>query len=152
MTDAIDLPALIDDCPLFAPLAADERTALEELFERREVAEGDVLVDAGAPARALYLVQAGTLGLLVEGDVVAGMSGGGFYVELAPLLAGGASAMTVRGMEPSVVWEASFEALEAWLAERPATGVAFYREVARAVAARLLPIYEDPDYLRSLLE
>ncbi len=56
----------LESHPLFAGLSDAERRALGERFELCHFAEGQVLVEQGQPAEAMFLIRSGQVRLLLE--------------------------------------------------------------------------------------
>jgi small-conductance mechanosensitive channel/CRP-like cAMP-binding protein len=114
---------LLDRLPIFAPLSDDERVLLAEKMTRGSFKAGDVVVEQGAVAHALFILTAG---------VVVALQGTGAkeieVMRLAPgdcfgqagILAGATSIFQIKALTRVNVFEIAKEDLAPILQERPA--------------------------------
>jgi CRP-like cAMP-binding protein len=127
----------IERIDLFAPLAEEERTLLQECARRLELAPGDAVVEQGQEGSSLFVIHEGALQAFTGDDsareALGTMGPGEVFGEMS-LLTGAARSASVTARVPSVVFEIGREALEPLL--KGNEGLA--RELAVIVAERTL--------------
>jgi small-conductance mechanosensitive channel/CRP-like cAMP-binding protein len=127
----------IERIDLFAPLAQEERTLLQECARRLELAPGDAVVEQGQEGSSLFIIHEGALQASTGDDsareALGTMGPGEVFGEMS-LLTGAARSASVTARVPSVVFEIGREALAPLL--KGNEGLA--RELAVIVAERTL--------------
>ena len=120
---------LLSKCVLLRHLPPEEIEPLIERVSKRDLAEGEVLFRAGDPGNALYIVAAGSVEVVAEGEpprVLAELGVGQALGEMA-LLNGGTRTATVRARTDSnllAIGKADFDRL---LADDPHLAAAVRR-------------------------
>ena len=129
---------MLDHVPIFAPLSDDERIALAPKDRnRRTYKAGDVLVEPGSVAQALFILSSGVL-VALQGDGV----DEGEVTRLAPgdcfgqagVLTGAAAIFKVKALTKAIVYEIAKEDLVPILKERPAIAAELGQILARREA------------------
>jgi CRP-like cAMP-binding protein len=128
---------LLDHLPIFAPLSDPERVALAAKMTRQTYKAGDVLVEQGAVARALFILSSGVLVALQdlgdsEGEVLRLAPGDCFGQ--AGVLTGAAANFKVAALTRSIVYEIAKDDLGPILKERPSIAADLGQILARRVA------------------
>jgi CBS domain-containing protein len=96
------LDTFLTSCPPFDGLEPSELTALIERATERSFEPGELaLVEDGAPSPGVYVVRAGSMELVHEGEVIQVLEPGECFGHPS-LLTGMAPAFTVRAREPSL--------------------------------------------------
>jgi small-conductance mechanosensitive channel len=122
-SDAANTPRrLLDRLPIFARLSEDERIQLAPKMKRRTYKSGDVLVEQGSVAQALFILSAGVL-VAVQNHAATKeeamrLAPGDSFGE-AGLLAGVATMFTIKALTKATVYEISKVDLAPILKERP---------------------------------
>jgi len=117
-------PELLAHVPLLAALEPPEREALARRLGLREAQAGQLLVSAGEPGDALYLVEAGEVELFLPAEAgrerltLRRAGPGGHFGEVA-LLDGGARSASAVALAPTRLRSLSREAFLAALARSP---------------------------------
>jgi len=115
-----DVPAAV---PPFARLAPDEAQLLASLSARRDVAAGETIVERWETSREFFVVESGTVDVVVDGSVVSTLRAGEFFGEVAALEWGAgfarARSATVVARDGVRVRAVDPEALKQLLAELP---------------------------------
>ncbi len=96
--------------PLADRLDATLRAQITSKLELRELAEGDVIVEAGHPVRDLCLVGQGTIELVTDGAVTGQVSAGEFLFP-SEIMGGGKATSTARAGKGGVLLLASDRAI-----------------------------------------
>jgi uncharacterized membrane protein len=114
---------LIGTVPLFKLLSEEDRTDLERVFERRDVAPGDRIFSLGEPGDSLYIVGSGTVELFVKDNtgskiVLTVCEPGEVFGELS-LFDGGARTATAVCLEPATLLVLDREDLLDFLRRHP---------------------------------
>ena len=113
---------LLDNLPIFAPLSEDERIALAPKMKRRTHRAGDVIVEQGSVAQALFVLTAGVLVAMQKRgdseDEALRLAPGDSFGE-AGLLAGAATMFTIRALTKATIFEIGKVDLAPILRERP---------------------------------
>jgi small-conductance mechanosensitive channel/CRP-like cAMP-binding protein len=127
----------IERIDLFAPLAEEERTLLQQCARRLTFTPGDAVVEQGQEGSSLFVIHEGALQASTGDDsareALGTMGPGEVFGEMS-LLTGAARSASVTARVPSVVFEIGREALEPLL--KGNEGLA--RELAVIVAERTL--------------
>ncbi|MGA2494858.1 MAG: cyclic nucleotide-binding domain-containing protein [Roseiarcus sp.] len=123
-SDAADTPRrLLDHLPIFARLSEEERIQLAPKMKRRTQKSGDVLVEQGSVAQALFILSAGVLVAIqnhaTTKEEAMRLAPGDSFGE-AGLLAGVATMFTIEALTKATVYEISKVDLAPILKERPA--------------------------------
>jgi small-conductance mechanosensitive channel/CRP-like cAMP-binding protein len=137
--DAVDVPKrLLERLPIFAPLSDEERLLLAPKIKRRAHRAGDVIVEQGVVAGALFILTSGVLAgiLLASGkdEEVLRYAPGDCFGQ-AGALPGAVTAFRVQALTSSVVYEIAKSDIEPILKARPAIAAELGRIVARREAA-----------------
>jgi small-conductance mechanosensitive channel/CRP-like cAMP-binding protein len=139
---------LLEHLPIFAPLSEDERNALLEKIRRRIWKPGEVLIEQGAIARALYILGSGVLAARHkrgsrETDVFRLAPGDCFGQ--AGILTGAAVTHKVVALTNAVVYEIGKDDIAPILNKRPSIAGELGQILARREALEKEPIEELPD-------
>jgi CRP-like cAMP-binding protein len=135
---SVDMPRrLLDHVPIFAPLSDDERVALSPKMQRRNYKVGDVLVEQGSVAQALFILSSGVL-VATQGDG----SKEGEVTRLGPgdcfgqggVLTGAAAMYKVKALTKAIIYEIDKGDLAPILKERPAIAAELGQILARREA------------------
>jgi small-conductance mechanosensitive channel/CRP-like cAMP-binding protein len=134
-----DVPKrLLQHLPIFTPLSDAERLALAPMLKRRIFKAGDVLVEQGIVAQALFILTSGVLAALQHND------GGEIEVlRLAPgdcfgqasVLTGAVTTFKVKALTKAVVYEIAKDDIAPILKERPAIAAELSQIMMRREAA-----------------
>ena len=103
LTAPVRQVALLRELPVFALLPAMQLERLALQLRRVELAAGEAAARQSEPGRTWFLVDAGRLGVQVDGRPVRELGPGEGFGEIA-LLRQGVRTATVTASEPSVVW------------------------------------------------
>ncbi len=122
-------------CPLFAPLPQRVLESLVPLFERRDLASGEVLHEVGDPGETFFVVHSGELELTCP-DVPPRSLGPGDFGGVATLLEPGLELHTARAAVGSAVLTFDRRDLQTLWRENP-SGAAFFQ---LALANRLIAL------------
>ena len=125
---------------VFAALSAQARARLDRTARTVTVAAGEVLLEEGDPADAVYVLQTGRLEVLVGGRVVRELAPGADLGELA-VLTGGRRSATVRARRDATLLEVTAADFDALLLDDPAA--------ARVVTAQLAQRLATPAPVRT---
>jgi small-conductance mechanosensitive channel/CRP-like cAMP-binding protein len=114
---------LLDRVPIFAALSDDERIALAPKMNRRTYRAGEVLVEQGVVARALFILNSGVLVALqgkgaTENEVMRLAPGDCFGQ--AGVLTGAPAIFKIKALTRTIVYEIAKDDLAPILKERPA--------------------------------
>lgn len=128
---------LLDHVPIFALLSNDERVALAQKMNRRTYKAGDVLIEQGAVAQALFILSSGALVALQgheaeEGEVTRFAPGDCFGQ--AGVLNGAAAVFKIKALTRAIVYEIAKDDLAPILKERPAIAAELGQILARREA------------------
>jgi len=128
---------LLDHVPIFAVLSDAERIALAPKMNRRTYKAGDVLIERGAVAQALFILSSGVLVALQddggeEGEVTRLAPGDCFGQ--AGVLTGAAAIFKVKALTKAIVYEIAKEDLVPILKDRPAIAAELGQILARREA------------------
>jgi len=129
------LPEHLD---IFQPLSAEERVSLAPKMKRRSYKTGDILVEQGAVAQALFILSAGVLATLHQSA-----AGEAEVIRLAPgdcfgeasVLTGATTMFKVTALTKAIVYEIAKDDLAPILKERPAIAAELGQILARREAA-----------------
>ncbi|PKU23026.1 cyclic nucleotide-binding domain-containing protein [Telmatospirillum siberiense] len=141
---------LLDHLPIFAPLSDDERATLAPKMTRRIFKAGDVLIEQGIVAQALFILSSGVLVALQsqgseEGEVTRLAPGDCFGQ--AGVLTGTASMFKIKALTKALVYEIAKDDLTPLLKEIPAIAAELGQTLARreAVGKSILAELAPPD-------
>lgn len=127
--------SLLSRVPIFDELDDAERAALERSLKLERVPSGQILVNYGDPARAMYFVRSGTAEAYVENDtgervVLEKVKPGGILGEIA-LLANSARTASVQATSDMEVLRLNREDLEEFILNNPAAALHLMSVMAR---------------------
>ena len=119
-----DVPKrLLQHLPVFTPLSDEERLALAPLLKRRTFKTGDVLIEQGVVAPALFILTSGVLAALQQHDgreiEVLRLAPGDCFGQ-ASVMAGAVTTFKVKALTRAVVYEIAKDDIAPILTERPA--------------------------------
>ncbi len=121
-SSAVDL-ALLAEFPLFAELPAADLARLVQLFRRRQLAPGAVLIAAEQPGEAIYVLYSGTVKIVAEmadgKQVILAFLGVGDTVGEMSLLDSAGRSATVVALEPCTVLAMDRAAFNSCLSTMP---------------------------------
>jgi small-conductance mechanosensitive channel/CRP-like cAMP-binding protein len=139
LPDLTDVPKrLLQHLPIFTPLSDDERLALAPMLKRMTFKAGDVLVEQGVIAPALFIVTSGVLvGLQqhegVEIEVLRFAPGDCFGQ--ASVMTGAVTTLKVKALTRAVVYKIAKDDIGPILKERPAIATELSQIMMRREAA-----------------
>jgi small-conductance mechanosensitive channel/CRP-like cAMP-binding protein len=129
-------PPILDRVDLFGPLAPEEREALRSRLVHVSFAPGEPVVEQGARADSLYVVESGELAVFVAGadgaSVEVGQLGPGDAFGEMALLTGEPRTATVKAKTAASLYRIDKDALAPLLKLHPGLAV----ELSRLVAGR----------------
>jgi small-conductance mechanosensitive channel/CRP-like cAMP-binding protein len=129
---------LLERLAIFAPLSDEERVALAPKMKRRTYKTGDILVEQGAVASALFILSSGVLATLQDSEAgeaeVMRLAPGDCFGE-ASVLTGAATIFKVTALTKAIVYEIAKDDLAPILKERPAIAAELGQILARREAA-----------------
>lgn len=113
----------------------------EQYLEQIHVAPGELLIEAGAEADDIYLVESGSLNVVIEGIdhrpmVVRGLEAGSVFGEMALYLGGARSASVIASTE-AVVRRLDHASLQRMESENPQLAMVVHSMLARLLALKL---------------
>ncbi len=124
LPDLTDAPKrLLQRLPVFASLSDNERVALAPMVKRRTFKAGDVLVEQGIVAPALFILTSGVLAALQRhdgGDIEVLRLAPGDCFGQASVMTGAATIFKVKALTRAVVYEIAKDDIAPILKERPA--------------------------------
>jgi len=137
--DLSDVPKrLLQHLPIFIPLSDAERLALAPKFKRRTFKAGDVLVEQGIVAQALFILTSGVLAALQHNDgeeiEVLRLAPGDCFGQ-ASVMTGAVTTFKVKALTRAVVYEIAKDAIAPILKERPAIAAELSQIMMRREAA-----------------
>lgn len=139
LPDLTDVPKrLLQHLPIFTPLSDAERLALAPMLKRKTFKAGDVLVEQGIVAQALFILTSGVLAALQHND-----SGEFEVLRLAPgdcfgqasVMTGAVTTFKVKALTRAVVYEIAKDDIAPVLKERPAIAAELSQIMMRREAA-----------------
>lgn len=140
---------------LLSSLAEDDLRALARKLDFRSYPHGEIIVEAGAPGDAVFLVEAGEIRSVStsnDGECFEDLGEGDIFGHTA-LITGKPYPATVRAVTDTSVWYLSRSVYQELIAERPAVKLAFSRALAETLGPsdqneaveqiRHLPLFSD---------
>ena len=128
-------PPILDRVDLLTPLTPEEREVLRSHLVHSAFAPGEPVVEQGALADSLYVVESGTLGVYLEDDgsaiEVGELAAGDAFGEMA-LLTGAPRTATVKAKTAASLYRIDKDAFAPILKENPKLAV----EMSKLVAGR----------------
>jgi len=128
-------PPILDRVDLLTPLTSEEREVLRSHLVHSAFAPGEAVVEQGALADSLYVVESGSLGVYLEDDgsaiEVGELGAGDAFGEMA-LLTGAPRTATVKAKTAASLYRIDKDALAPILKENPKLAV----EMSKLVAGR----------------
>jgi CRP/FNR family transcriptional regulator, cyclic AMP receptor protein len=73
----------LKNTPIFGDLSDEEIADISRLFKKRKFAAGETVVREGLGGAAFFVIETGEADVLVEGELVATLSGGDCFGEIA---------------------------------------------------------------------
>jgi CRP-like cAMP-binding protein len=134
-------------------LSTEELDHLMAVLERRQVADGEVLLTDGMPSSAAYLLVDGALRIVLNAGgtgVDAGVLEPGCWVGEVSLLDGGPATATAIATAPTVVLALARGALEELRKREPRVAASLVRAMSMALAARLRRATDQLEALRGM--
>jgi len=122
---------------LLSALSEDDLRAIAERLDFRSAARGDIIVEAGAPGDAAFLIEEGHVRLIIkstEGETFEELDEGDVFGHTA-LITGKPHTTTARAVTDVTTWVLSRAAYQDLIQRHPAIKLAF----SRALAASLSP-------------
>jgi CRP-like cAMP-binding protein len=132
-----------DDVTAPTPL----RTMVEAVAERRTYQAGEIVFREGDIADAMYVVEQGTVEVVVAGAVVATRTVGEEIGEM-PFFDGGRRSATARAGHSCHLIRVAYDSLRAVLRERPEAAATLYRNAAAFLTQRLRETTLDLSFAR----
>ena len=137
--DLTDLPKrLLQHLPAFTPLSDDERLALAPLLKRKTFKAGDVLVEQGVVAPALFILTSGVLAALQQhqgGEIEVLRLASGDCFGQASVMTGAVTTFKVKALTRAVVYEIAKNDIAPILKQRPAVAAELSQIMMRREAA-----------------
>lgn len=139
---------------LFSDFSSTELEKIYSIAEEKNFVQGQEVFSRGDNATAFYVVQMGTVKLLVnsqQGDEIQfKILGTGSHFGEMPFIDGEKRSATVQTVETSRLLEISYKNLMGLLDTNPPMAIKFYRSVARLLALRLRATTTDLNQLKEL--
>ncbi len=137
--DLTDLPKrLLQHLPVFTPLSDEERLTLAPMLKRRTFPAGDVLVEQGVVAPALFILTSGVLAALQKregGEIEALRLAPGDCFGQASVMTGALTTFKVKALTRVVVYEIARDDIAPILKQRPAVAAELSQIMMRREAA-----------------
>ena len=129
---------------LFSGVSSNDLAALEAITERRSYTAGELIFSAGAAADALFIIEAGTVEIVLKGKEVtlATLGSGQGFGDLA-FFDRGTQPASASARERGYVLRIPFEQFSKVLAERPDLALLVYRNACTYFAKHLRRIGLD---------
>jgi CRP-like cAMP-binding protein len=144
---ANDAERLLDQVPIFASLAPEERTLLAKKLKRKRYDLGETLLAPGTVLQSLFLVGAGVLSIALEGgsrrSELLRLGPGDHFGEIG-MLTGEASQVSITALTRAVVYELAKADLTPLLEARPQVAQDLSYELAQRQAAGHTIAAADP--------
>jgi tetratricopeptide (TPR) repeat protein len=123
--------------PLLAGLTLPQMRVLYDGFDRKRIAKGETLIEAGQPSKHLYILIQGTASVMAaDGSPLAELGSGSWFGEMTLVDDGPASAK-VRATSGLAVLCIAHDDFSHLLETRPGLAASFYRHFAQELARRL---------------
>jgi CRP-like cAMP-binding protein len=139
LPDVTDIPKrLLQHLPVFTPLSDDERLALAPLLKRTIFKAGDVLIEQGVVAPALFILTSGVLAALQthEGrEIEALRLAPGDCFGQASVMTGAVTTFKVKALTRAVVYEIATDDIAPILKQRPAVAAELSQIMMKREAA-----------------
>ncbi len=123
---------------LLSALAPDDLRAIAQQLEFRTFERGDILIEAGAPADATFLVEEGQVRVMTQatdGESFEDLSAGALFGHTA-MLTGKPYPSTVRAISEVTVWVLTRSAYQSLIRQHPAIKLALSRALAESLSER----------------
>jgi CRP-like cAMP-binding protein len=157
LLDVTEVPRrLLQHLPIFTPLSDDERLALAPMLKRRSFKAGDVLLEQGIVAQALFILTSGVLVALQQhngGEVEVLRLAPGDCFGQASVMTGAVTTFRVKALTRSVVYEIARGDIAPILKERPGVATELGQIMMRREAigkARLGALDKSDDHPKNL--
>lgn len=139
---------------LFSRFTPEELKTIADKINHIQLHKGEFLFNEGQEATSLYVVQYGTLQIFAHtgtGDDigVTNIATGDHFGEL-PFLDGEKRAGTVEALEPTELWEITYENLRKAFEKMPDMELKFYKEVSHYLVKRMRLLTHDLAYAREI--
>lgn len=123
---------------LLSALAPDDLRAIAQQLEFRTFERGDIIIEAGAPADAIFLVEEGQVRIMTQatdGESFEDLSAGALFGHTA-MLTGKPYPSTVRTISEVTVWVLTRSAYQSLIRQHPAIKLALSRALAESLSER----------------
>jgi CRP/FNR family transcriptional regulator len=133
----------LENACLFQEVSESTRREIAAIATAEAYARGAFLFRAGDPARHLYLLRSGRLRLSIArgGLLSSTITGPGEALGWSSMAGNGAYTASVECLAPATVYKIPAEPLRRILERDPASGLTFYRRLARMIGRRLVASY-----------
>jgi small-conductance mechanosensitive channel/CRP-like cAMP-binding protein len=139
LPDLTDMPKrLLQHLPVFTPLSDDERLALAPMLKRRTFNAGDVLLEQGIVAPALFILTSGVLAAMQQhqgGEIEALRLAPGDCFGQASVMTGAVTTFKVKALTRVIVYEIAKDDIAPILKQRPAVAAELSQIMMRREAA-----------------
>lgn len=144
--------SLLREIPLFDGLARGDLANVKSILHRREYDPDEVLFYQGNPGVGMYIIREGTIEIVDEttGDILADLSDGDFFGELALLNETPRSATAVARTD-SVLYGLFRPDLLGLVERNPSLGVQILLRMSQVISERLVQTNETVRDLRERL-
>ena len=129
---------------LFSGVSSNDLAALEAITERRSFTAGEFIFSAGTAADALFIIEAGTVEIVLKGkDVVFATLGSGQGFGDLAFFDRGTQPASASAREHGYILRIPFEQFSTVLAERPNLALIVYRNACMYFAKHFRRIGHD---------
>ncbi|MFH1130898.1 MAG: cyclic nucleotide-binding domain-containing protein [Pseudomonadota bacterium] len=129
-------PEQLHCIPFLSNFSNEQITLLASVFEKRNLAKGDILFEAGKPAQSLYLLAEGEVSIFKEDELRYQLHPPAPIGELGAL-AGLTRNTTATASQPSEVWQVSREALLNFFESHNDIALPFYQTLVSLIADKV---------------
>ena len=142
----------LESVDLFQEVSEQSRSEIAQIATEESYAQGAFLFQAGDPAVFLYILQTGWVRLSVArgGLLSHTVSDPGEAVGWSSMAGTGVYTASAECLIPVTVMKIGNEKLNYILSEDPASGLAFYRRLAKVIGRRLVASYTATLSMHSL--
>jgi len=123
---------------LLGTLAPDDLRAIAQQLEFRTFERGDIIIEAGTPAEATFLVEEGQVRVMTQatdGESFEDLAAGALFGHTA-MLTGKPYPSTVRAISEVTVWVLARSAYQSLIRQHPAIKLALSRALAESLSER----------------
>lgn len=115
----LDSWELLDGSPAFGPMTSTQLTQLQMIMRDEPHGAGDVISQEGHSQRDCFVLAAGVVDVLRDGEVVASLEKGAFLGEVGLLYSGGKQSFSYRMRTPGIVFRLARREFVDYLKKNP---------------------------------